>query len=265
MVERFLDTEEVGGSIPPAPTSPRGLAEPDGGTTSDLNAAELQVMSTDSPVEPLDATGPSGESQAGRFPARDLPPLVRAPAGGGGDRAVSRTRSAASARRPTTASSTTSCQPAVHARGPRRHREADGAHRQAEPPDRAEAAAEGRGAGAVRDEGPDAQVRADPREGRASRSSATRWASSSTSASARTCRRPARSRPSSSSREPAGRLLEGQGRQPVDAAHLRHALLHEGGARRSTCSARGGQEARPPQARAASWTCSRSPTRPAPA
>ena len=75
---------------------------------------------------------------------------------------------------------------AVHARGPRRHREEDGAHRQAEPADREEAPPEGRGARAVREEGPDAEVRADPRRSPATPSSATRWASSSTSASGRT-------------------------------------------------------------------------------
>ena len=38
VVERFLDTEEVGGSIPPAPTSPRGLGgtEPEEGIGSDM-------------------------------------------------------------------------------------------------------------------------------------------------------------------------------------------------------------------------------------
>ena len=109
---------------------------------------------------------------------------------------------------------------AVHARGPRGHREADGAHRQAEPAHREEADPEGRGPGALRVEGPDPEVRAHPARRPATSSSATRWASSSTSAWARTCPRPGRSRRSRSCR-PRGSLLEGQGGQPGDAAHLR--------------------------------------------
>ncbi len=45
------------------------------------------------------------------------------------------------------------------------------------------------------------------------------------------------------------RLLEGQGGQPVDAAHLRVRLLHEGGARPAPLPDRGGEAPRPPQAR----------------
>ena len=43
-------------------------------------------------------------------------------------------------------------------------------------------------------------------------------------------------------------LLEGQGRQPGDAAHLRVRLLHEGGAGPAPAPARGGQAPRPSQA-----------------
>ena len=46
------------------------------------------------------------------------------------------------------------------------------------------------------------------------------------------------------------RVLEGQGRQPVAAAHLRLRLLHEGRAGRAPAQAGGGQAPRPPQARA---------------
>ena len=121
-------------------------------------------MSSPSTVEPLDTTGPSGETQAGRLPDRDLPSLVRAPAGRGGDGALPRRavrHRSADGRRLLLRLPR---EPAVHARGPRRHREEDGAHRQAEPADREEAPPEGRGARALREEGPDAEVPADPGE-----------------------------------------------------------------------------------------------------
>ncbi len=49
--------------------------------------------------------------------------------------------------------------------------------------------------------------------------------------------------------EPLAVVLEGQGRQPGDAAHLRLRLLHEGGARPAPAPARGGEAPRPPEAR----------------
>ena len=48
--------------------------------------------------------------------------------------------------------------------------------------------------------------------------------------------------------QPAAVVLEGQGRQPGDAAHLRVRVLHEGRAGRAPPEARRGQAPRPPQA-----------------
>ena len=78
--------------------------------------------------------------------------------------------------------------------------------------------------------------------------SATATSSSSTCAAARTCRRP--------SRLGAFKLTQGRRRvlarrreAPDAAAHLRHRVGVEGRARRAPAPARGGREARPPQAR----------------
>ena len=60
------------------------------------------------------------------------------------------------------------------------------------------------------------------------------------------------------------RVLEGQGRQPGDAAHLRVRLLHQGRARRSTCTGSKRRSGATTASSAASWTSSRSPTRRAP-
>ena len=79
------------------------------------------------------------------------------------------------------------------------------------------------------------------------RSRSTTTAIGSTSASGRTARRPAASASSSSC---ASRAPTGGGTLATNAAaHLRHGLLRQEGARRLPRAPRGSQEARPPQAR----------------
>ena len=62
-----------------------------------------------------------------------------------------------------------------------------------------------------------------------------------------------------------GRVLARQREGPDAAAHLRHRVGVEGGARRAPAPPRGSRAPRPPQARSSSSTCSRSPRRSAPA
>ncbi len=205
-------------------------------------------MSSPSSALPLDTTGPSGESEAGRLSDRDLPPLVRPPARGGGDGALPRrpVRDRAAHRRRLLLRLPR--QPAVHARGSRRHREEDGAHRQAEPADREEARPEGRGARALREEGPDPQVRA--HQGEVGRPRAVLHDGGVRRLLPRAAPRLDEGHQGLQAEAGADRrLLEGQGGQPVDAAHLRVRLLHEGGAGPAPLPDRGGEAARPPQAR----------------
>ena len=61
------------------------------------------------------------------------------------------------------------------------------------------------------------------------------------------------------------RLLARLGEEQAAAAHLRHRLADQGRTARLPGAPGGGRQARPPQARPASSTCSRSPTRSAPA
>ena len=107
---------------------------------------------------------------------------------------------------------------------------------------------EGRGARALREEGPDAEVRADP-----ARRPGEPVQCYTMGEFIDFCLRAApRLDEGDQGLQAEGRarrrVLEGQGRQPVDAAHLRLRLLHEGRAGRAPAQAGGGQAPRPPQA-----------------
>ncbi len=110
-------------------------------------------------------------------------------------------------------------------------------------------APEAGGARPLREEGPDAQVRADPREVGRPRAVLHDGGVRRLLPAGRTCASTKEIKAFKLKATPSPVLLEGQGRQPGDAAHLRVRLLHEGGAGPAPLPHRGGQAARPPQAR----------------
>ena len=206
-------------------------------------------MSSPSPVEPLDTTGPSGESKPADSPIEiyrhssahllaaavtELFPDAQCGIGPPTDDGFFYDFLVSEA---------------VHARGPRRHREEDGAHRQAEPADREEAPPEGRGARAVREEGPDAEVRADRRRSPATPSSATRWASSSTSASGRTSPSTREIKAFKLKAEPAAAYWKGKEGNPSMQRIYGYAFFTKEELDAAPLPARGGEAPRPPQAR----------------
>ena len=110
-------------------------------------------------------------------------------------------------------------------------------------------APEGRGARALREEGPDAEVRADRRRSRATPSSATRWASSSTSASGRTCRRRRTIKAFKLKAEPAAAYWKGKEGNPSMQRIYGYAFFTKEELDQHLLPHRGGQAPRPPQAR----------------